>query len=232
SYSKTIARPSFKELSFAQIVDPITNRIFNGALFTYSDWDGKLSETRINNFDIRWEMFLSGGQLLSVSGFYKQFDNPIELVRIPEQQTSTEYQPRNVGDGMLYGIEVEVRKDLKFISPALSNFNINGNITFVHSQIDMTSAEYDSRKTYEKAGQNILNTRQMAGQAPYVLNGGLGYSNTDLGLDVGLFYNVNGPTLYIVGAGLFPDIYNESFHSLNFSLNKKLGKKGNTSVDL
>src|SRR5690606_20795107 len=37
-YSRTIARPSFKELSFAQILDPITNRIFNGSLFTYNDW--------------------------------------------------------------------------------------------------------------------------------------------------------------------------------------------------
>jgi TonB-dependent receptor len=33
SYSRTIARPSFKELSFAQILDPITNRTFNGSLF-------------------------------------------------------------------------------------------------------------------------------------------------------------------------------------------------------
>ena len=32
SASKTIARPSFKELSYAQILDPLTNRIFNGSL--------------------------------------------------------------------------------------------------------------------------------------------------------------------------------------------------------
>jgi hypothetical protein len=30
SYTRTIARPSFKEISFAQIIDPLTNRIFNG----------------------------------------------------------------------------------------------------------------------------------------------------------------------------------------------------------
>jgi outer membrane receptor protein involved in Fe transport len=30
TYGRTIARPSFKELSFAQIIDPITNRFFNG----------------------------------------------------------------------------------------------------------------------------------------------------------------------------------------------------------
>ncbi|MDZ7606829.1 MAG: TonB-dependent receptor [Cyclobacteriaceae bacterium] len=48
SFTKTIARPSFKELSFAQIIDPITNRIFNGSLFKYSDWNGKTSQNNTN----------------------------------------------------------------------------------------------------------------------------------------------------------------------------------------
>ena len=231
SYSRTIARPSFKELSYAQIIDPITNRIFNGSLFEYAAWDGNLTETRVNNIDLRWELFLNRGQIFSVSAFYKAFDDPIELVRIPEQQTSTEYQPRNVGDGMLVGIEVEFRKDLEFISPALRNFNLNGNFTYVESQIAMTDVEFNSRKTYEKTGENIGDRRQMAGQAPYVINGGLSYSHADIGIETGIFYNVKGPTLFIVGAGLFPDIYHEPFHSLNFGFNKKLGKAQRTSVD-
>ncbi len=231
SYSKTIARPTFKELSFAQIIDPMTNRIFNGSLFEYADWDGNLTETRIDNIDLRWELFLERGQIFSVSAFYKRFDNPIELVRIPEQQTSTEYQPRNVGDGALLGFELEIRKDLDFIAPALSNFNINGNVTLVQSQIEMTKVEYNSRKTYQKEGETISHTRQMAGQSPWVVNAGLTYGNADLGWDAGIFYNVKGPTLTIVGAGLFPDIYADPFHSLDFSINKKVGKSQNTTID-
>lgn len=231
SYSRTIARPSFKELSFAQIIDPISNRIFNGSLFTYGDWDGQLVETRIDNIDFRWEIFLKRGQIFSASGFYKHFDKPIELVRIPEQQTSSEYQPRNVGNGLLYGIELEFRKDLDFISTSLSNFNINGNFTWVKSQISMTNAEYNSRKAYEKTGETVTKTRQMAGQSPYVINAGITYSNYEKGINAGIFYNVKGPTLYIVGAGLFPDIYQEPFHSLNFSINKKLGKDKKTVID-
>ena len=231
SYARTIARPSFKELSFAQILDPISNRIFNGSLFTYSNWDGKLTETRINNFDIRWELFLEKGQLFSVSAFYKQFDDPIELVRIPEQQTSTEYQPRNVGDGFLYGVEMEFRKNLDFISPFMSDFKVNGNLTLVDSRIDMTDAEYNSRKTYEKEGQDIKEYRRMAGQSPYVINGGITYNKQDIGLKAGAFYNVKGPTLKIVGGGLFPDIYQKPFHSLNLTFNKTLGKEENTTID-
>lgn len=232
SFTQTIARPSFKELSFAQILDPISNRLFNGSLFTYPGWDGNLTETRINNLDLRWELFMSGGQLFLVSAFYKHFDKPIELVRIPEQQTSTEYQPRNVGNGSLYGLELEFRKNLDFISDFFADFNLNGNFTWVQSQIEMTDLEYNSRKSYEKSGETIDNQRVMAGQAPYVVNSGLTYSNPDIGFDAGFFYNVKGPTLYIVGAGLFPDICIKPFHSLNFSANLRLGEGQKTRIEL
>ncbi len=231
SYSRSIARPSFKELSFAQIIDPLTNRIFNGSLFTYSDWNGELVETRVDNLDLRWEAYLAGGQLFSVSAFYKRFDNPIELVRIPEQQTSTEFQTRNVGTGQVIGLELETRKNLNFLSQSLDKFSLSGNVTFVLSEIDMTDIEFNSRKTYEKNGETLEDTRAMAGQSPYVINVGLTYSDPEKGWESGLFYNVKGRTLEIVGAGLFPDIYFQPFHSLNFSINKKIGAEGRTSID-
>lgn len=225
AYSRTIARPSFKELSFAQILDPVTNRFFNGSFFKYNDWDGELVETNINNYDLRWEYFLERGQIISVSAFYKQFENPIELVRIAEQQTTTEIQPRNVGQGSVLGMEFELIKNLGFIAAALHNFTLNANMTIVQSAIDMTDNEFNSRKGFERTGETIDNTRPMAGQAPYFINAGLVYSSNDLGMDIGLFYNVKGPTLALVGLGLVPDVYMEPFHSLNFSLFKALSEK-------
>jgi len=241
AYSRTIARPSFKELSYAQILDPMNNRIFNGSLFRYSSfvegqrvfsWDGHLKETNIDNVDLRWELFSKENQMVSVSGFFKNFNNPIELVRIPEQQTSTEYQSRNVGNGKLFGLELEVRKNLGFISKKISKINLNSNLTLVKSQITMTDIEYNARLNYVKVGQIIERTRDMAGQSPYVINAGISYNDESIGLDVGLFYNVKGSTLSIVGTGLSPDIYDESFHSLNFSLIKRFGKNRSSSIDL
>jgi outer membrane receptor protein involved in Fe transport len=222
SYSRTIARPSFKELSYAQILDPITNRIFNGGLFSYNGtWDGNLKSTNIDNLDLRWEL-LNKNDFYSISGFYKHFNNPIELVRIPEQQTSTEYQPRNVGSGDVYGLELELRKSF------LKNFYFNTNVTLVKSQITMTETEYQARKHYERLNENIDNTRVMAGQSPFVINTGLSYKNDKIGLNVGLFYNVKGQTLSIVGTGLSPDVYDEPFHSLNLSVSQNIK---NTSID-
>ena len=232
AYSRTIARPSFKELSFAQIIDPLSNRIFNGGLFSYPDWDGNLVETRIDNFDLRWELFQQGGQLFSVSGFYKRFDNPIELVRIPTQQTGNEFQPRNVGDGQVFGVEFEIRKNLAFISPAMDKLSFNTNVTFVESRIDMTDTEFNARKNFERRGETIESTREMAGQAPYVINAGLTYNDMEKGWAAGLFYNVKGETLTVIGSGLYPDVFSEPFHSLNFSVNKRLGAEKKTTIDL
>jgi hypothetical protein len=175
-------------------------------------------------------MFMMKGQLFSISAFYKKFQDPIELVRIPEAQTTNEFQPRNVGNGAVLGTEIEFRKSLRFISPRIADFFFTGNVTLVHSTIDMTDLEFNARKEYQREGETIENTRAMAGQAPYLINLGLSYENPELGLDGGVFYNVNGPTLTVVGGGLFPDVYSEPFHSLNFNLNKEIGKEKRVSL--
>ena len=232
SYSRTIARPSFKELSFAQILDPVSNRIFNGGLFPYPpEWDGNLTETRIDNFDFRWEMFMDRGQMISLSAFYKAFDNPIELVRIPEAQTTNDFQPRNVGDSEIIGLEFEFRKSLDFISMSLQNYSVSGNFTYVESSLRMSNTEFRARKNAEKVGENITETRDMAGQAPYIINAGFAYNNPDIAMDAGLFYNVKGRTLIIVGNGLYPDVYSEPFHSLNFNMNKALGAERRAEIN-
>ena len=222
SYSRTIARPSFKELSFAQILDPVSNRTFNGGLFAIDDWDGNLKQTQISNFDLRWEVFQNGGQMYSVSAFYKSFNDPIELVRLPQAQTNAEFQPRNVGDGQVFGVEIELRKALDFLSP---EFSINGNLTLAQSIIDMSATELRNRENNARAGERIESTRNMAGQAPWIINTGLSYIKRAIGLDAGLFYNVKGETLVVVGGGIDPDVFARPFHSLNFNMNKNFGSE-------
>jgi len=233
SYFRSIARPSFKELSFAQILDPVSNRTFNGGLFVYDgDWDGNLTSTRINNFDLRWEYFMDGADIISVSAFYKSFDAPIELVRIPTSQTLRDIQPRNVGQGTLIGGEFEFRKNLKFINESWNKIAFSGNLTYTYSQVEMAPVEFNARKNFEKEGEEVDNIRQMAGQAPYIVNAGFSYDDIEKGRSAGLFYNVKGRTLTIVGSGLAPDIYSEPFHSLNFTFNQTFGKDKKSAINI
>lgn len=236
SYNRTIARYSFKEASFIEYFDPLTNRTFLGGLnpLTNGDevlWDGNIESTLIDNFDVRWERFADRGQILSVSAFYKMFNNPIEIVQIALAQGN--FQPQNVGDAVVYGVEFEFRKNLDMISPSLSNFYLNGNTTFSVSQITMTDQEFDSRNRTKRANEVVDRERQLQGQAPYILNGGLAYDNYKERLEVGLYYNVQGPTLaYTGGVFALPDVYTVPFHSLNFSAIKSLGENDKMRLTL
>ena len=234
SYGRTTVRPSFKELSYAEIYDPVTGRTFIGGLFTDEDsntgtvyWDGKLAATDIHNFDIRWETFPSNNQTVSITGFYKKFYNPIEIVQFSAQAGS--FQPRNVGDGEVLGAELEVRQGFKFLSEKLENFQLNLNVTYTASRILYSATEKESRVANARTGQLIGEYREMAGQAPYLINAGLLYNGGTTGfykgLQLGFFYNVQGQTLQFVGIVDRPDIFSVPFHSLNFNANKTFGEK-------
>jgi TonB-dependent receptor len=232
SFAKTIARPSFKELSYAEIFDPISGQTFIGGLFRDANdiagieyWDGNLTSTDIFNYDFRWELFQPGGQTVSASLFYKQFKRPIEMVQFATQTGA--YQPRNVGDGQVMGGEIEIRQSLKPMSESLKNFSINFNFTYTQSKIELSNTEYKSRQENARTGQSVGKYRDMAGQAPYIINAGFSYSGGETGfwkeLDAGLFYNVQGQTLQYVGIVDRPDIYTVPFHSLNLNASKNFG---------
>ena len=241
SFTKTIARPSFKELSYSEIFDPITGRTFIGGLFRDANdvagieyWDGNLQSTGIQNFDLRWELFQPEGQLFSVSVFYKYFKNPIELVQYATQTGA--FQPRNVGDGVVAGAELELRKNLDFISILMQRFTFNANFTYTRSRIKLSPTEFESRTDNARTGQIIDDYRDMAGQAPYLVNAGLtwngGNEGFSKGLEAGIFYNVQGETLTIVGIVDRPDVYSVPFHSLNFNTNKSFGKNNRMSAGI
>lgn len=233
SYGRTTARPSFKELSYAEIYDPVTGRTFIGGLFKDEDvnsgtvyWDGELKSTDIHNFDVRWEFFQGPGQTISITGFYKKFFNPIEIVQFSAQTGS--FQPRNVGDGEVIGGEFEWRQNLKFLSDKMENFSVSLNVTYTESRILYSVTEKESRVANARTGQLIGDYRDMAGQAPYLINGGLSYNGGEegflKGFQAGLYYNVQGQTLQYVGIVDRPDIYSVPFHSLNFNSNKIFGE--------
>lgn len=225
SYSRTTARPSFKEQSIAQIFDPITSRLFIGALGTKP-----LVPTYISNYDLRYERFGENGQMFALSGFYKDFKDPIELTFF--LQAPTQITPANLGNAKVYGAEFEFRQRLGFLTEGLNNLKLNANVSVIKSELTMSDAEYNSRTLAARTGETVDKKRDLQGQSPYLINVGLDYVNEDIGLQTGLFYNVQGKTLEVVGTGIVPDVFTHPFNSLNFTLNKAFGEKKNSSIDL
>tara|TARA_B110000459_G_scaffold66072_1_gene74222 strand:+ start:908 stop:3745 length:2838 start_codon:yes stop_codon:yes gene_type:complete len=219
--TRTTARPSFKEASIAEIYDPLSNMTFIGNI--------DLKPSYIQNYDLRYEHFGDFSQMFAVSLFYKNFQDPIEMTYF--ESAPTNFTPKNLGSASLLGVEFEIRKNLSFLNKIFKNISININASFINSKLSFSESEYNLRQNMLRAGETLGNYRTLQGQAPFLVNTGLNYSNSDKGLQTGLFYNIQGKTLEIVGTGFLPDVYTMPFHSLNFNFNKEIGKNRRSSLN-
>ena len=221
SYSKTTARPSFKEASIAEIFDPVTSTFFIGNI--------DLQPTYINNFDLRFESYGKGTNFFAVSGFYKVFQDPIELSFIREARG--QFIPLNLGDATVFGAELEIRKNLGFL-PGWKNFNLNFNFSLIESQQNFSEDEREAREDNLRDGETLDDFRQLQGQSPLLLNFGLDYDNSENGWQAGIFYNVQGETLQIVGNADIPDVFTEPFHNLRLNVSKSFGPEKRNKISL
>lgn len=86
------------------------------------------------------------------------------------------------------------------------------------------------RKLGLRKGQNLGETRPLQGQYPFLVNAGIDYSNPKKTFNGGLYFNVQGKTLEVVGDGFYPDVYTMPFNSLNLNFSKKISN--NTTITL
>jgi len=104
SYTNTIARPTFRELAPYTTFDFVGDFIFTG--------NAELQRTLIKNMDLRWEWFPQTGEIIAISAFYKDIENPIE--RIVRLDVNRAQSVQNVAQAQVYGMEFEIRKKSKF----------------------------------------------------------------------------------------------------------------------
>lgn len=100
-YSQTIARPQFRELAQSLFFDPETNRSYRGNRF--------LVDSEFKNYDARYEYYLGRNQFITVAGFYKTIDNPIEEILFTTTGDSFDTTFINSPKAQLYGGEAEYR---------------------------------------------------------------------------------------------------------------------------
>lgn len=218
SFSKTIARPSFKEASNVTIFDPVSNIVYLGNL--------DIRPSYIDNFDLRYEVFPDNGEIFAISAFYKNFTDPIEIVTYSAAATDN-FQPRNVGKAKVYGAEVELRKQLS------QRFFARFNASIIEARQDYDRSEggeYDSKVLNLRDGEVMKEYRPLQGQSPFLINAGIEYQNDTF--NGNLAFNSQGKTLEVVGIAGSPDIYTMPFNSLNLNLEKKLGEGDKTSLTL
>jgi TonB-dependent receptor len=189
----------------------------------------ELVHSRILNADLRWEWYPTPGELVSVSPFYKLFDEPIiQLVDV--QSLSCQFRPFNAGRADNLGIEFEARRGLGFLTSALENWNVGLNFTWV------TGAATTKRgEEFDVPGELPLQD-----QSEYLANASLGYANAEAGLDFTVLYNTFTDRLRRYGTlrpnpqgeveARSPDVYERGRSTVDLKVRKSLGPTWSVSL--
>lgn len=219
AYSQTLSRPDFRERSSFVYYEFKERTTYNGAK--------ALRDALITNMDLRYEYYISANEIFSVSGFYKKFDSPVELVA-GGTASGQVYYYFNLRSSTAYGAEVDFRKSLGFINPQstfLNNLFISGNATWMKANVKYNTQEMLAAANNVTGGsQETLppdsRNRPLQGLSPYVYNAGIGYFGKPVGLN--LSYNRYGRR--IVAGGLYPyaDQYENPRDVLDLQISTRL----------
>lgn len=199
SATQTLSRPEYRELS------PILFREVIGGDNVKGNPD--LQRALIRNFDLRWEWYPRGGEVVSVALFAKQFTDPIERVYTGTSGTRiiTYVNARGADN---YGVELELRKGLDALAAGLHPFTAFANATVMKSRIKL-----------DLTGGSVTNAeRKMVGQAPYVLNAGLTWRHPSADASATLLFNRVGARISEAGEIPLPDVVEQPRNVLDASV--------------
>lgn len=176
SGSKTIARPQFRELIFQPYFDPESSRAYVG--------NPLLTDSELWNAEARAEWYFGGDERVSVAGFYKKIDNPIEtFVTQVSGVFTTSFA--NAPSARLYGAELELQKyfDLGGFAglPEAERLVVIGNYTYTKSELQVGPEDTVS---YFGAASNIATDyfrdgAPLTGQSDHLVNLQIGFENED-----------------------------------------------------
>lgn len=175
---QSVSRPDTRELSQDEYTE------IAGSCSTIGN--PALQRGKVANADARLEWYPRPGEVLSASGFYKRFTDPI--IRRVDGRNNCTYSVANAESASNLGVEAEVRKDLTFLPSVLSRLSASFNVTLVRTSV-VISPVFGN---YEPG-------LDLEGQSPYVVNAGLAYANRTNSLSASMLYNVFGDRIVRYG---------------------------------
>lgn len=213
SASKTITKPVVMEAFPLEFVNPDA---------TIENGNPNVINSKNYNLDLKYEWFPSNKELISVTGFAKYLQDPIERLFMQSAGSgglAITYD--NSKKAILYGAELELLIQLNRIHESLSKFSVGFNTSLM-----VTEATIDRIKnSAEVATLGDKSTRKLQGASPWLINADLKY-DTDFSKKwkntFTLAYNIYGERIYAVGTNGLDNYYEKPFGKLDLIWNSKI----------
>ncbi len=222
--SKTIARPQFRELVEQTYFDPESNRRYRGNPF--------LQDSKLLNLEGRAEYYFGGPRKVSLAGFYKKIDNPIENFLISASgELLTSFA--NAPSAELYGAEVDFGYSWDLASWGGSFFEAKQvlvllNYTYTQSSISVGPGDLAPipGATTQVASQLFDNGAPLVGQSDHIANLSVGIEDTDKVQQATILFNYASKRVTARGSAL-PDIFEDPGLTVDFVARSevKLGRQ-------
>lgn len=202
AYTRTIARPNYVDLVPYQLVFQEDNEIARG--------NSALKPTTSDNIDLLAERYFKSIGLVSGGIFYKRMTDYIFTFRYNEDVFGDRYeitQPQNGDNATLWGMELAVQNQLRFLPSPFDGLGIYANYTWT-----------DSNATYpERSADSTL-----PGQSRHLGNVSLWYEK--FGFSAKASWNFHGKYVEEVGGDAAEDVYYDNHTQLDINVSQRLFK--------
>ncbi|HLT53980.1 MAG TPA: TonB-dependent receptor [Flavobacteriaceae bacterium] len=212
--SLTQTLPEFKELSPFEYVSP-TGRVTRG--------NPDLEKSDVINLDLKWEFFPKNSELISLAGFYKKIESPINLAQT--RGSSGIFQYYNTGESAnVYGVELETRLNI------IENDNEEG---IVDANFNITKMWFN-QDLFENFQYKGIKESELQGASDFIFNGAISFkSQAENQFIATLTGNYSSDKIFALGspedfnnsAVLYNDeIIEKGFFTLGLVVSKKINK--------
>ena len=216
TFSKTVSVPEFKEVA-PFVYEGVTQRVGGNP-----DLLDNPTFSEVFNIDLKYEWFITRDELLSVTAFGKQINDPVNRV-IASDATGVQRFFRTGDKAEVFGIELEGRKNLLKNEDDETQLSVGFNFTYMHTEQDLYASIVGSSfsTSFNRA------TEQLQGASPYLINANINYSPTkweNYKPMVSMVFSYFADRIDALGSGQVGNIVEKSVPTLDFIWQNKIGE--------
>ena len=190
--SKTLTLPEFKEVAPFEYVSQ-TGQVTRG--------NPDLQASTNYNLDLKYEFFPSAGELLSLTGFYKRIEDPINQVQ--DRGSAGVFSYFNAGEqAEIFGLELETRLELiRMENGAAYDFNLGFNASRMWHSQDLKELRNEDGQLLRTFRYKGLTETGLQGASDWIFNGSLNLVvGTEYPFMASLVANYASDKIYALGA--------------------------------